>query len=316
MPMTIALSCCSTNSQEGSTSNPVTEPPTSSKDPFPVTPGPVDVVIISGQSNAVGCTAAKCLKDSFDRNYYNKCLHGFQGVGIAYDCWTKDVPVGKSPMYYSQNHSKNDNFVRVMLGQGNSTSNFGPEIGIADKLNDTHAGKLFLIKYACGASNLRDDWRDRNSPMYPRFITYVKMQIQNLINKGCTPTIKAFCWMQGEGDAWNEEGLHNKYCENLQVFVGNVREDLAQYNGGHEIPFIDATINNHPGDWPLPEDVNDGKRAFAALSENNYLIDTNANGLDTHQEPTPEQPDKAHYDSASQIKLGKLFAEAFEPFLS
>ena len=275
----------------------------------------VDVVIISGQSNAVGCTRVEYIPETVGFERYEEFLNGYPEIQIAFENWTKNAPTGdwnNGPFTWEvQNSSKNQNFVKVQLGQGNSVETFGPEIGIAEALHEKYANKLFLIKCACGASNLKNDWTTRNSPMYPRFINYVKNQINNLIKKGYNPIIKAFCWMQGEGDAW--DGLWNVYQDNLRTFVGNVREDLANYNGGKEIPFIDAGISNAP-DWPRYQQVNQAKVAFANESENNYFIDTIGNGLHTNLEPT-FNPDTAHYDSESQIKLGQLFAQAFEPFL-
>ena len=157
----------------------------------PKEPKPVDVVVISGQSNAVGCTYTKCIKRSIGSSKETEYMKGYQGIQIAYDCWTKDVREDNSFYFYSQNKSKDNNFVKVMLGQGNSLATFGPEIGIAERMHEKYAGKLFLIKYACGASNLKDDWAKRNSPMYNRFIEYVKLQMGNLKEQGYAPTIKA-----------------------------------------------------------------------------------------------------------------------------
>ena len=159
-------------------------------------PKPVDVVVISGQSNAVGCTHVNCISTSIGSSKYYEYIEGYPGIQIAYDCWTKDYKDDKA-VYYSQNKPKNKSFTKVMLGQGNSLSTFGPEIGIAESLHEEYDGKLFLIKYACGASNLKDDWATRDSPMYGRFISFVKLQMDNLKAMGYDPTIKAFCWMQG-----------------------------------------------------------------------------------------------------------------------
>lgn len=281
----------------------------------PVEDKNVDVILISGQSNAVGCTKVEYIAENVGFQEYQEYLNGYPEIQIAFDSWTKykddwNNPA-EPPRYFSQNKSKNDNFVKVTLGQGNSLETFGPEIGIAEATHESHANKLFLIKYACGASNLKDDWLEKNSPMYPRLIEYVKKQMSNLTKKGYKPTLKAFCWMQGEGDSYS--GYYQYYQENLRTFVGNVRNDLAQYTGGVELPFIDAAISL-ASNWPSPEKVNEAKAAFAAESPNNYFIDTVAQGLHTDQEPWPSA-DTAHYDSESQIKLGHLFAEAFEPFL-
>ena len=271
-------------------------------------PKPVDVVVISGQSNGVGCTHSDCITRSIGSSKYSEYMKGYNDIQIAYDCWTKD----EGPRFYSQNKSKNDSFVKVMLGQGNSLATFGPEIGIAETLHEKYANKLFLIKYACGASNLKDDWAKRDSPMYNRFITYVKKQMKNLETMGYVPTIKAFCWMQGEGDSYDQ--YYQVYYDNLKEFVGNVRADLKELSGNKDMAFIDAGINNSP-EWQFYRKVNEAKKQFADESENNFYIDTIAEGLHTNEEPFGN-PDTAHYDTESQVKLGKLFAEHFEPFLA
>ena len=273
----------------------------------PKEPIPVDVVVISGQSNGVGCTHSDCIARSIGYSKYQEYMKGYEGIKIAYDCWTKD----EGPKFYSQNQSKNDNFVKVMLGQGNSLATFGPEIGISEALNEKYANKLFLIKYACGASNLKDDWVKRDSPMYNRFVTYIKKQMNNLKDMGYVPTIKAMCWMQGEGDSY--EGYYQEYYDNTKEFVGNLRNDLKELAGNKDFPFVDAGINNSP-QWQYYRKVNEAKQQFADESENNIYIDTIAAGLHTNQEPF-DTPDTAHYDTESQVQLGHLFAEAFEPFI-
>ena len=276
-------------------------------------PKPVDVVLISGQSNAVGCTRASAIKDwNNGTTKFYQYVEGFPEIQIAFDSWTKDIQSDGSPIFYSQNKSKDDTFFKVMLGQGNSTSNFGPEIGIAEELHEKYANKLFLIKYACGASNLKDDWTKRDSPMYGRFINYVKKQMQNLKDMGYAPTIKAFCWMQGEGDSY--DGYYQVYYDNLKEFVTNVRTDLKELAGNKDMPFVDAGINNSP-QWQYYRQVNAAKQQFAEESDINFYIDTIEAGLHTNQEPKGDI-DTAHYDSESQLLLGKLFARQFEQFLA
>ena len=273
----------------------------------------VDVVLISGQSNAVGCTHVECIPScpSLGFEKYEEYSAGYKGIQIAYDCWTKDWPQS-GITFYPQNTSPNDNFTKVTLGQGNGDSTFGPEIGIAEAMHEKYDNKLFLIKFACGGSCLKDDWLAKDSPMYPRFIEYVQKQMKNLKDKGYEPTIKAFCWMQGEGDSY--PGYWSVYQENLRTFVGNVRDDLRDLAGGKDIPFIDAAINPDPEVWQYGEQVNEAKVAFAEESENNFFIDTVAAGMHTDQEPA-FTVDKCHYDSESEVLLGHLFAEVFEQFL-
>lgn len=275
-------------------------------------PKPVDVVLISGQSNAVGISHSNCVTRSIGSSKFSEYLKGYESIQIAYDCWTKDLREDNTPYFYSQNKSKNDNFVKVMLGQGNSEATFGPEIGIAEAMHEKYGNKLFLIKYACGASNLKDDWVKRDSPMYNRFVNYVKLQMDHLKAKGYVPTIKALCWMQGEGDAW--DGYYQEYYDNLKEFVGNLRTDLKELAGNKDFAFIDAGISSYR-EWQYYRQVNAAKEQFANDSDINFYIDTIGAGMHTDQEPF-DTPDGAHYDTESQVLLGHLFSEAFEPFLA
>ena len=300
----IALSCGSCLNMNKKTSN---ESIDSSSISEQVDPIPVDVIVISGQSNAVGCTHSNCISRSIGYSKYQEYMKGYEGIKMAYDCWTKD----EGPRFYSQNKSKDDAFVKVMLGQGNSLATFGPEIGIAEALHEEYEGKLFLIKFACGASNLKDDWVKKDSPMYGRFVDYVRMQMENLKEMGYIPTIKAFCWMQGEGDAW--DGYYQDYYDNTKEFVTSLREDFRDLCGDKDFPFIDAGISNSK-EWQYYRKVNEAKKQFAEESENNIYIDTIAAGLHVNEEPF-DTPDLCHYDTESEVQLGTLFAENFKQFL-
>ena len=68
---------------------------------------PIDVVVISGQSNAVGCTHIKCLKRSMGSTKESEYMKGYPDIQIAYDCWTKDVRADNSFYFYSQKTQKN-----------------------------------------------------------------------------------------------------------------------------------------------------------------------------------------------------------------
>lgn len=306
-PLLFTAIACDGGSNEMSSSNDKT---TSSNKPLPET---VDVIVISGQSNAVGCTQAECIKRSIGYTAYQDYMTGYEDIQIAYDCWTKDIDPNDNSrtIFYSQNKSKNNDFVKVMLGQGNSLATFGPEIGIAQSMHQKYANKLFIIKYACGASNLKDDWCKKDSPMYGRFVDYVKTQMANLKAKGTTPTIKALCWMQGEGDSY--VGYYDEYYQNTKEFVSNLRADFKDLTGNKDFPFIDAGISNARM-WEYYRKVNEAKQQFAEESENNIYIDTIGAGMHTNKEPF-DTPDEAHYDSESEILLGELFAAQFEQFL-
>ena len=108
------------------------------KNPQPMEPKKIDVILISGQSNAVGCTHTNCITRSIGASKYQEYLKGYPAIQIAFDSWTKDWPDApydySRVVFYSQNQSKDNDFTKVMLGQGNSETSFGPEIGIAEAI--------------------------------------------------------------------------------------------------------------------------------------------------------------------------------------
>ena len=111
--------------------------------------------------------------------------------------------------------------------------------------------------------------------------------------------------MQGESDAIGR--VADKYYDNQKRFVSFLREDLDKYADDGKIYFIDAGIQ--AGDiFPRYEVVNEAKAKLASESELNLYFSTIDEGLTTDLEPE-ENPDLAHYDSMSELKLGHLFAE-------
>ncbi len=266
-------------------------------------PTPVNVILISGQSNGVGCAKTAYIRRSMGYDKYQEYLKGYKGVQISYQCWDKpaDKPI------YKQNFSEEDSFVDVRVGQGNFEGAFGPEIGIAEALHEEYDNKLFIIKMGCGASNLKDDWVRSGTPMYKKFINYVKAQMKKLEEMNYAPTIRAMCWMQGEGDSY--PGYYQVYYENTKEFVSSLRTEFKELAGNKDFPFIDAGIFND-SQWEYYQEVNEAKQRFAAESENNIYFGTIEANLHTDQEDPA-----LHFDSESMVELGHLFASKFKPFL-
>ena len=274
----------------------------------------VNVIILSGQSNAVGCKAYKFLETTMPEKY-PEYLAGYNDVKIAYNNWTVDWTVTRPPRPVElQNSSPKGKFVNVQLGQGNTTSNFGPEIGIAEELHERWGNKLYIIKVACGASNINDDWAQNDYEMFRTLVNFVGKRFSELEEEGLKPYLRAFCWMQGEGDAF--QNYWNVYDLNLEGFKKNLDKELLKYTEDNNLPFIDAGIgrgthSDGKDEWVYYNEVNQCKKEFAEKSPTNIYFDTIENGLHSNQEPD----DDVHYDSESQIKLGHLFAQNFEKFL-
>ena len=269
------------------------------------------IIILAGQSNAVGVAHVKYLSRHFSGEKIEKFKEGYDGVLMN---------------YYSHD-MKSNGFVKTTLGcaeKGKDT--FGPEVGIADFLSEKYPNeKFFVVKSAVGGTNLFYDWLppscegeyqresfgfgDTESEFYRKggwcFNELVKVlgeSISILENQGYKPEIYAFCWMQGESDAL-ETGTVEKYGERYENLLKDLNEKFGEYM--KNCVYIDAGISEI---WQYYREMNQWKENHAKKTENSFYIDTIAQGLVTSKEPEPEV-DIAHYDSDCTIKLGYLFAE-------
>ena len=259
----------------------------------------VQVVVLLGQSNAEGATWHQYLPKTVGEEKTQRYLAGFEDVQICYN-------------NTMEHNSSNGQFVPVTLGQGYEQTRMGPEVGMAEVLSDAHLKHpVYIIKYTYGGTSLSFDWRPPSSGttgrLYQGAVNYVLAQCEKLEDMGLYPIIKAICWMQGETDASGTE--FNRYEELERQFVSDLRRDLLYYSEpGQEIGFVDAGISECVA-WTQYKVINDAKRALAEEDDRHTYIDTIAAGLKFNAEPVGAV-DIYHYDSASQIRLGHLFAEA------
>ena len=243
----------------------------------------MNVILLAGQSNAHGCAYTEILNSKLESEEYQKYYLGF-------DVYINFIITGNS---YS------NGFVRTSLSIPRPDGMFGPEIGMAEILDDADE-KYCIVKVAYGGTNLHTQWNPSSEDLYNVFISFTNECTDYLSQKNYNVKIIALCWMQGESDAFS--GVAENYLQNTRSFVATAREELGDF------AFIDAGISDSPY-WVEYQTINNAKVTFSEEGEDNYYIDTIANGLTYNLEPTPESPDLAHYDSLSQIQLGHLFAE-------
>lgn len=255
------------------------------------------VIILAGQSNAEGISQAEYLKKNTTPEQYAKYEAGFDNVYIN---------------SFSTIQNEASGFVKCKLGHGVTDAFFGPELGLAEKLNELYPDEtFFIIKYAWGGTDLCNLWRSPSSggqvgQLYTGFIQYVKNSIKFLDIKNYDVKIEALCWMQGESDSVDLSSAL-EYESNLTNFISDVRFELGNWGSQDGVSFVDAYISDSEY-WTHYEAVNSAKQAVADLSPMNAVINTISHGLTFSCEPFGE-PDLAHYDALSEIKLGHLFAE-------
>ena len=259
------------------------------------------VIILAGQSNAAGCSHDEYLKKNTSPEKYAEYESGYDNVYIN---------------YLASATNESHGFVKCAARQGEFGTCFGPELGLAEKLNEMYPDEtFFIVKYAWGGTNLYEQWLSPSSgemgPLYNGMVEYVKNSIKYLEIKGYEVKIEGICWMQGEADSMEEEHTQN-YGKHLGNFINDLREEFASYASDDGIAFVDAYIADSFF-WKNYIQLNEQKQMVADSSPMNVVIDTISAGLSITEEPEDE-PDIAHYDSLSEIKLGHLFAEEVSKF--
>ena len=262
------------------------------------------VILLGGQSNASGCSLDEYLQKNVSSEQYAEYQNGYDNVYIN---------------YFASGTNESKGFVKGGACQGEFGTHFGPELGMAETLSALYPDEtVFIIKYAWGGTNLFEEWLSPSSDgktgkLYKHFVAFVEASIEYLVSKDYEVCIEGMCWMQGESDSFSVENATN-YGEHLSNLIKDIRKKFARYASDDGIAFIDACIADNPVYWVYCDIVNEKKQEVANVSSMNVLIDTNAEGLTCANEPE-ETPDMAHYDSMSQIKLGRLFINSLIPFL-
>lgn len=261
------------------------------------------VILLGGQSNASGCSLDEYLKRNISPEKYTEYQNGYDNVYIN----------------FLSGANKSQEFVKCSTLQGELDGSFGPELGLAEKLNKLYPDRtFFIIKCAWGGTNLYAQWLSPSSSgktgkLYQQFVAYVESSLEYLVSKNYDVKIEGMCWMQGESDSLTVD-TSTSYGVHLTNFIKDIRKEFSEYASLDGIAFIDAYIAANPAYWVYYEAVNQGKLEVAQLSPLNVVIDTITAGLSCALEPE-ENPDIPHYDSLSQIQLGHLYAEHIAPFL-
>lgn len=275
------------------------------------------LIILAGQSNAVGVGYTKYLYKCVDEKTEKVFRDGYENVLIN----------------YCSHGIKSNGFVKTRINCTESAKDtFGPELGIAKNLTERYPDETFyIVKCAYGGTSLWHDWRSPsgkgeyctnatdtevpdivasiNSPNHPRcgweyntLVELLKNSIALLEKDGYEPEIKAFFWMQGESDA-GVDILLNNYVGLYDALLSDFRSTFGNYIA-KDCVFVDAGISEI---WDNYQKMNEQKREYAQ-KQGSVFMSTIDLGLTTKTEPE-EEPDIYHYDAKSVLILGENFAK-------
>lgn len=255
----------------------------------------VNVYVIMGQSNASGCTPSSFLEAS-NPDVYAKYSKGNNKVQITWDV-----------IFHADGE-----FRPTKFGMADGPDLFGPEIGIAEVLS-SHYKKSYIVKGTLSGSCMQTNYVDKDGNKlvyYNHFISLIKEKVGKLEKMGKSPRICGLFWMQGESDATDE--LCSTYGIATQHFYNHLVEDLSPWIYDH-FNFVDAYISTKSIFWKNPGVVNSGKQYVADNNPNCYCIKTNGEdetAIDLYlKSQSGEGDDSAHYDSKSELLLGKTAGE-------
>ena len=269
------------------------------------------IIVLAGQSNAVGVGFTKYLSRYFDADRVTRLINGYERIKI----------------HYASHDIQNSGFEKVSINCTERTKDtFGPELGMAEYLTEISPQETyFIVKCAFGGSDMYNGWRSPTSGVpyreeltadppkalsdpayqfpgwcYNALYKLLRESISLLESQEYTPVVKGFCWMQGEADSAPPHA--EPYIERYACLLRDLKESFSPYFD--QCVFVDAGISEI---WVDYEQLNARKKAYA--EENGHrFVDTVAAGLTTRFEPE-EEPDIYHYDAASVIKLGHMFGE-------
>ena len=273
------------------------------------------VIVLAGQSNAVGWTYSKNLKPVVTPEEYEKYRAGFDNVKIFYS----NAPFQSDD---AQTKTKNENsaFEPVKLGQGRYTSledgAFGPEIGLAAYLTENYPDETFyIIKDATGGATLHGSWlcpsslgllekTEEDITLYNHLMQKVDDGMAMLKADGVDARILSFIWMQGENDA---QSYAFDYPTLWNNFIGDVTAAFEEkgYLTETGLTTIDGGITQR---WTNYDVVNAAKERYAAVSSKAHFVEVAHEDWLTYDR---DNTDYAHLDALSMIRLGNEFGKSF-----
>ena len=246
---------------------------------------PIDVILIGGQSNAVGCTNIDTL---------DVCLRDFVYPTVSL------YEEGNFAPYYLNKIMKG-----IKCGMGHSATQMGIEYGIANRLSHATDKEIGLIRYAYGGTTLFLQWQteyekepcvlDDKGYCYHNFIKTVQNGLQSYRDNGYEPVIKGMAWMQGETDA-NSEEMATVYETNMKTLFAKIRETLA-------LPTLKIIVGEIAT-----------QKEYAPYSDEIRRIQKKVCDEDSHcvflsTKDIPIGADGFHFDGNEDFILGKRFGD-------
>jgi hypothetical protein len=264
-----------------------------------------DLIIVAGQSNAVGFDAIASALPPDERD---KDVMFWWRVGDpppdAHDttsgnAWTHLQPQPKgSPLLTATPEAKKE-MPRQYGNFADAAGGFGPEMGLARTLLAKEAKPLAIIKAAFSGTSVAGDWNaDDPGPggaCFRALVETVKQASAAAKAKGVHLRPRALVWVQGESDA--TKAYAGVYADNLAYLLSRLRLELG-------MPGLRALIGVNTrfggGENPHMPTVIAAQRRVAEIDTLTQYVDTE--GAETLQ------PRHTHFTSKGTLEIGQRYA--------
>ncbi len=157
-----------------------------------------------------------------------------------------------------------------------------------------------LIPAACGGSSIRHwrpgaYWEQTQSHPYDDAVARTRKALES-------GTLKAILWHQGEADC-------NKNADQYARWLTELIRDFRQKFNAPDVPVIVGQLSQFPGaKWSEARRKVDAAQR-KAVEENQPAAFVTSEGLTSN-------PDKVHFDRASQLEFGRRYFEAWRKLIA
>ena len=269
-----------------------------------------DLILIAGQSNAVGYDA---YPETLSEDPTDKNVMFWWRVGDPppddYDStsarkWTtlqiqpRGNPISKTaPPADAPSEGLGRQYGNFKSPEGG----FGPEMGLARELQRKQTKSLAIVKAAFSGTGLRKDW-NVNDPgaggaCFRALVTEAKAAIAAAAEAGVTLHPRALVWVQGESDSNAQDAP--KYEQALAEMLGALRKEI----GAPDLRCL-VGVNVHFGNDKnrYVAEVISAQKAVALSDKLCVYVETD--GAETLL------PSQTHFTGKGTLEVGRRFAEA------
>lgn len=256
----------------------------------------VDLLIVAGQSNAVGFDAkpGELPVDKVDNEilFWWKCgdpppdEHDTNSGSM----WARLRPQPRGNPKDTRRGRQYGNFAQAEGG-------FGPEMGFARTVYHREKKRLAVIKVAFSGTGIHRDWNHADpgdgGACYRALVNEIEAAITTAQEESVTLKPRAIAWVQGESDANANDA--EKYADRLAAMLAALRKDIRAPKL-RALVAVNTKFGN--GDNRFMPTIVKQQKLAASRDPLCVYVDTSSATI----------ANRYHFDAKGTLKVGQLFA--------